>query len=312
MPKLELLCRNATAFSADGAIDEDAFRRLLQRLVDSKIGVYLASAGSGESGAMTDDELLRVYRIGVEVCKGKVAVNGNPPEQPTVRETLHHINLAIKGGVEIVNIYGPEGRHSYRPTDDEFRGFFDELLPQVKHPVSLAPNTTIGYAPNAAMIAGVCHKYSQVAAVHLVSQNDDYYIELKDRLKRDVALYAPLNGSLDMLLLGASRVIGGELNMLPRTFRRYMDLYESGKVVEAARVYADLKRFLRYVSKWRGSFPRPIKMMMKVFKIPGWTLRGPYLMPSDDELQKFTEGLLQLRLPEIDEMARTAGMTVPA
>ena len=57
---------------------------------------------------------------------------------------------------------------------------------------------------------------------------------------------------------------------------------------------------------------RPIKMMMKVFKIPGWTLRGPYLMPSDDELQKFTEGLLQLRLPEIDEMARTAGMTVPA
>src|ERR1700694_4277445 len=119
MPKLELLCRNATAFAEDGSIDEDAYRQLLQRLVDSKIGVYLASAGSGESGAMTADELKRVYRIGVEVCKGKVAVCGNPPEQPTVRESLHHINLAIENGVELVNLYGPEGRHSYRPTDDE-------------------------------------------------------------------------------------------------------------------------------------------------------------------------------------------------
>jgi 4-hydroxy-tetrahydrodipicolinate synthase len=109
MSNLELLCRNATVFAEDGSIDEAAYRQLLHRLVDAKIGVYLASAGSGESGAMTHDELRRVYRIGVEVCKGKVAVNGNPPEQPTVRETLHHINLAIAEGVEIVNIYGPAG-----------------------------------------------------------------------------------------------------------------------------------------------------------------------------------------------------------
>ena len=60
---------------------------------------------------MSDDELRLVYRVGVEMGKGKVQVNGNPPEQPTVRETLHHIKLAIEGGVEIVNIYGPAGWH---------------------------------------------------------------------------------------------------------------------------------------------------------------------------------------------------------
>ena len=312
MAKLDLLCRNATAFAPDGSIDEDAYRKLLQRLLDSKIGMYLASAGSGESCAMTDAELRRVYRIGVEMCKGKVQVNGNPPEQPTVRESLHHIKLAIEGGVEIVNIYGPAGWHSYRPTDEEFRGFFDELLKEVKHPVALAPNTTVGYAPSAEMIASLCHKYPQVAAVHLVSQGEDYFIELKDRLKRDVPLYAPLVGSLNMLLLGAAGVIGGEPNMLPKTFRRYIDLFEAGKIKEAAQVYADLKRFMRYIAKWRGAFPRPIKMMMKVFKQPGWTLRGPYMMPPDDELQKFTAGLLALRIAEIDEMARAAGLTVPA
>lgn len=311
MKKRELLCRNATAFAADGSIDEGAYRTLLQRLVDQNIGVYLASAGSGESCAMTDEELSRVYRIGVEMCKGKVQCNGNPPEQPTVGETLHHIQLAIDGGVEIVNIYGPAGWHSYRPTDDEFRAFFDELLKEVKHPVALAPNTTVGYAPSAELIAGLCHKYPQVAAVHLVSQGEDYFIELKDRLKREVPLYAPLVGSLNMLLLGADGVIGGEQNMLPKTFRHYLDLFDAGKIFEAAQVYADLKRFMRYISKWRGAFPRPIKMMMKVFKQPGAVLRGPYKMPPDDELARFARGLLELRIPEIDEMASAAGIARP-
>ena len=73
------------------------------------------------------------------MCKGKVQVNGNPPEKPTVRETLEHIRLAIEGGVEIVN-GSPPGWHAFRPTDEEYAGFFDELLQDVKHPVAIAPN----------------------------------------------------------------------------------------------------------------------------------------------------------------------------
>lgn len=311
MPGTALLCRNATTFRADGGIDEDAFRQFLQRFVDAKIGVYLASAGSAESGAMTVEELRTVYRVGVEVCKGKVQVNGNPPEKPTVRETLEHIQLAIEGGVEIVNIYGPPGWHAFRPTDDEYRAFFDELLKVVKHPVAIAPNPTLGYSPKPSMVADICHCYHQIVAVNLVNQDDDYFIELKDLLKREVALNVPIDGSLDMLLLGAAGVIGGELNLLPKTYRRYIDLYESADYAGAALVYADLKRFNRYVMKWRGAHPRWIKMMMKVFKLPGGEggLRGPYLMPPDAELEIFARGLLALRIPEIDELARAAGMT---
>ena len=312
MSNLTLFCRNATTFAKDGAFDEDAFRQFLQRFVDVKMGVYLASTGSGESNAMTEDELLRLYQVGVEVCKGKVPVNGNPPEQPTVREALRHIMLAIKGGVEVVNIYGPPGWHAYRPTDEEYVAFFDEVLPQVKHPVALTPNPIVGYVPKPAIIADLCHRYHQVVAVNLNNQTDDFFINLKDSLKREIPIYAPFSGSLHMLMLGARGVIGGELNMLPKTYREYFDLYESGKFIEAAHVYADIKRFSTYVAKWHGAHPRWIKMMMKVFKFPGCELRKPYRMPGADELQRFTDGLLRLRLPEIDELARTAGLNIPA
>ena len=312
MSNLSLLCRNATALNEDGSINEEAYRQFLQRFVDAKIGVYLASAGSGEGGAMTADELLRIYEIGVDVCKGKVQVNGNPPEKPTVRETLDHIRLAIKGGVEIVNVYGPPGWHAYRPTDEEYAGFFDELLREVRHPVAIAPNPTIGYSPKPALIADICHRHHQIVAVNLVNQNDDYFIQLQGELRRDLDLNVPITGSLDMLLLGARGVIGGELNMLPKTYRRYLDLYERGQFAEAAQVYADLKRFNLYVARWRGAHPRWIKMMMKAFRMPGWGIRGPYRMPADAEIQKFAEGLLRLRIPEIDELACAANLPVPS
>ena len=54
-------------------------------------------------------------------------------------------------------------------------------------------------------------------------------------------------------------------------------------------------------------------MAMKVLKLPGGDggARGPYLMPPDDEVQKFADGLLRLRLPEIDELALAAGLRLP-
>ena len=248
MSNISLLCRNATALNEDGSINEDAYPPVpaaLRRRQDRRL-----SRECGLGRRRCDDRgraAAPVYKIGVEVCKGKVQVNGNPPEKPTVRETLDHIRLAIEGGVEIVNVYGPPGWHAFRPTDEEYAGFFDELLREVKHPVAIAPNPTIGYSPKPALIADICHRHHQIVAVNLVNQDDDYFIELKDRLERDLDLNVPIDGSLDMLLLGAQGVIGGELNMLPKTYRRYLDLYEANKFAEAALVYADLKRFNRYV-----------------------------------------------------------------
>ena len=310
MAKLRLFCRVATTFARSGALDEDAFRRYLQRFVDAGVGVYLASAGSGEGNALTHDELRRVYRIGVEVCKGKVGANANPPETQTVRATREHLALAIESGVEMVNIYGPTGWHGFRPTDAEFLAFFDDLLSEIRHPVALAPNPTIGYTPKATLIANICNRYPQVAAVNLVGLNDDYFMSLKAMVEREVEYYVPLTGSLNTLALGAAGVIGGEFNILPKTFRRYIDRYEAGDLGGAGEAYAEIKRFARYVAPWNSASPRWIKMAMKVLGLPGAEggLREPYRMPEPEELRRFRDGLLRLGIPEIDALAAAASL----
>jgi dihydrodipicolinate synthase/N-acetylneuraminate lyase len=314
MSRMTLICRNATTFTASGELDEEAFREFLQRLADSGLGFYIASGASGEGHALTHAELGRIYRIGVEVGRGKVPVNANPPEQNTAKAQLEHVLLAVEAGVDVVNIYGPAAWHGYLPTDAEFLAYYDFILAAVRHPVALAPNPIIGYTPKPRVIAEICRKYSQVVAVNLSGQGDTYFIELQDCLTRPVPVYVQVVGSLNLLGLGAAGLLGAEANILPRTHRSYIDNYEAGRLDALATDYADIRRFGHYVNRWNTSSPRWLKMAMRAFRLPGGEggPRPPYLPEPEPEYRRFLDGLLRLRIREIDDLARAAGVGLPA
>lgn len=306
---LGLLCRTATTFTPDGSFDEQAFRQHLQRFLDCGLGVYLASGGSGESHAMSFDELRQLYRTGVAMLKGKVPVYANPPEQHTVAATLEQTLLAIECGAEVVNIYGPEGRHGYKPTDEEYLAYHDSLLPQVRHPVALAPNPILGYSPRPELVATLCNRHHQVVAVNLALQTDDYLVPLLDRLRRPTQVFVPVSGSLNGIALGATGLLGAEANILPRTHRRYIDCYEARDAAGLGEAYAAIKRFIRFVGPW-GVSPRWLKAAMRVLDLPGSAggPRPPFLLPEGDAMARFRDGLLALDIPEIREQAVAAGI----
>src|SRR5258707_8972469 len=95
----------ATMFAPDGSFDETAMRVYLQRQINARLGVYLGSAGNGETHAMSPDELFRLYAVGVEECKGKVPVHANLPEEHTAEQTIAQARIAIAAGVEALHLY---------------------------------------------------------------------------------------------------------------------------------------------------------------------------------------------------------------
>jgi 4-hydroxy-tetrahydrodipicolinate synthase len=314
MSKLTLICRTATTFTPSGELDEKAFADFLQTLVDQGLGFYIASAGSGEGHALTREELRRVYEIGVEVGGGKVPVNANPPDQTTARGSIEHALIAAKAKVEVINIYGPASWHGYLPNDEEYTAYFDTIFAAVKHPVALAPNPILGYTPKPQVLADLCKRHSQVVAINLSGQGDTYFLQLRDCLTRDVPLYVQLVGSLNLLGLGAAGLLGAEANIIPATHRRYIDLYEAGKIAEMASLYSDIRRFCWYTSLIKGGSPRWLKMCMRALKLPGGEggVREPYYPEKQAVYDKFIDGLLRLRIPEIDALAKKAGLSIPA
>ena len=314
MSAISWFCMTPSTFKSSGELDEEAFRRFLQRYIDAGIGIYLGSGGTGEAHTLTPVELERIYRIGVEECKGKIPVHANLPEEHSAARTLEHIRRAIGAGVEVVHLYPLEGRHSMRPNAEELMAYFDTLLSAIKHPVVLAVNNRLlHYETKPAVVEAIARKYRQVIGVRMSDVRESYLIELKDRINWNMEYYMMLPGAISSLMLGATGLFGSEGGIIPKTVRQFLDLYEHKRFDELAAVYAHIDRFNQYVRHWGPPAPRWYKMAMKVLRLPGGEggLREPYKMPPDAELMKFTDGLLKLRIPEIEEQARAAGLRVP-
>ena len=314
MKPLMNFCRVATTFAANGELDEDAYRLYLQRFIDTNTGVYLGSGGIGEGHTLTWEELRRVYRVGVETCKGKVPVYANVMEQLTARDVIRYAQLAVESGVEAVNFYMAEGRHEFKPTDAEMTRWLDTVLSAIRHPTALAAQPVVGYAVKAEILADACRRHRHVVALNLTGVPDSFFLRLRELIDHDMRYYVPITGSLNMLACGADGILGGDMNIIPGTYRKYIDLYSAGKLEELGKVYADIKRYLAFTARWNPAPTRWIKMAMKVLKLPGGEggIREPYLIPDADELAEFTQGLLRLRIPEIEQQATAAGLPIPA
>ena len=315
MTDLKWFCMSVTPFTRSGEIDEEGLRGLLHRCIESKLGVLLGSGGEGEGNALEPDEARRVYEIGVEECAGKVPVYANLPEEMTARATIQRARLAMDAGIEVIHFYTIEGRHGMKPTDAELRCYLEDVLSEVKRPVGIAINSGIGYIAKAEIVADICGKYSQVVELRLTHVPDTYFINLKALVAPRITFYHQFaSGPFNPLVLGIGGLFGGEANVIPKTCRRFVDLYERKRLDEIAPVYADIRRFSQYVSSFGRPTLRAVKMCMKVLKLPGGEggLRRPYLMPPDEELHKFRDGLLKLHVPEIDELALAAGLQLPA
>jgi 4-hydroxy-tetrahydrodipicolinate synthase len=307
-------CRVATTFAPNGEFDEGAYRQYLQRFIDANTGVYLGSGGIGEGHTLTWDELRRVYRVGVDACKGKVPVYANVMEQLTARDVIRYAQLAVESGVEAVNFYMAEGRHEFKPTDAEMTRWLDTVLSAIKHPTALAAQPVVGYAVKAEILADACRRHRHVVALNLTGVPDSFFLRLRELIDHEMLYYVQITGSLNMLVLGADGILGGDMNIIPATYRKYIDLYAAGRLEELGKVYADIKRYLAFTSRWNPAPTRWIKMAMKVLKLPGGEggIREPYLIPDAAELEEFTQGLLRLRIPEIEKQAIAAGLRIPA
>jgi len=311
MAKVECVIRTATTFAADGEFDDEAMGGWLQRFVDADMTLYVASSGSGEGSALTIDELRRLYRVAVATAAGHVTVGANLPDQHTAALTLEHARLAIECGVDEVQLYGPARAHGYLANDAEYRAYFDTLLGEISSPVTLSPNPIVGFTPSAATLADIANAHSQVVGIGLTGIHTDiYYIELRDRLNRDLRISVNVPGSLNSLTMGATGLNVELANLVPKTSREYADLFSAGRFDEIGAVYAHLQRVADFTAYWKSTSPRTHKMGMRAFRLPGWKggVRPPFQDLDDTELQTFTTGLLALGVPEIDEMARVAGL----
>ena len=118
-----------TPFTPDGGVDEAAFRLHLRRLIDNGIGLYVGSAGTGETHGLSLAEIEILYRAPAEEADGHVPAWAVVPEQVDAAATLVYLRASTAAGLPAV-IYPPDGRHGLKPTAAELRKARDYAIGQ--------------------------------------------------------------------------------------------------------------------------------------------------------------------------------------
>src|SRR6202795_4740046 len=123
-----------TPFSQDGAVDENALRRLVAWQVESGIDFLIPCGTTGETPTLTHDEWLRVIDLTIEVAAGRVPIVAGATSNSTREAVAKAQELAGRSGVDAILTASP---YYNKPTQEGQYQHFKAIAEAVNKPVIL-------------------------------------------------------------------------------------------------------------------------------------------------------------------------------
>ncbi|MEO7148915.1 MAG: 4-hydroxy-tetrahydrodipicolinate synthase, partial [Rhodanobacteraceae bacterium] len=226
------LCALATPFDATGALDLDAFARLLDHQIEGGTQGVVVAGSTGEAHLLDEHEYERLLAFAVEHVDRRIPVlagSGEAATSKTIALTKRAHALGAAAALVVTPYY-------VRPAQDGLRRHFLEVaeyggLPIVMYNVpsrtgcDLLPDTVAALRDDPRII-GIKEARGDIERIRAIAQ-----------LARPGFVY--LSGddgsAAEAMLGGASGVVSVANNLVPAAFRALCDTARSGDQVKTAR-----------------------------------------------------------------------------
>ena len=273
-----------TPFDGEGAVDEDALRRLVRWQVLAGIDGLVPCGTTGEAPTLTPAERDRVIEITVETVaerasRGRVPViagTGTNDTRATIAATRRAAALGADAALVVAPYYNrPDGRM----LEAHFRAIADEGdLPIVVYNV---PSRTGTNVPADVFLRLAEHP--RVSAIKEASSNLEQIARICRDRPRDVAVLAGDDAwTLPILALGGDGVVSVASNEIPGELVALCDAARAGDMDRARRIH---DRWLPlFLTNFQGGpNPVPVKAALVLMGLLETdTVRQP-LLPLTDE-----------------------------
>jgi 4-hydroxy-tetrahydrodipicolinate synthase len=282
-----------TPFTPAGALDEDAFRRLVQRQIDAGIDGLVLAATTGESPTLSPDEREWIFATAVEMASARasrpririVANTGTNDTAGAIRATRRAAQLGVDAVMAVAPYYN---RPDQRMLDAHFRAIADESeLPLIVYNV---PSRT-GSNVEAATLLRLA-EHPRIAAVKEASGNlDQIATILRDRPASFSVLAGDDAWTLPMLALGGDGAISTCANEIPGEMTALCRAAFSGDFDSARRIHE------RWLPLMKANFvggpnPVPVKSALSLMGLMSDMVRLP-LLPLDELNRTRMRGVLE-------------------
>jgi 4-hydroxy-tetrahydrodipicolinate synthase len=200
-----------TPFDSDGELNEEAAARLMHHLLDNGSDGLVLAGTTGESPTLSDEEMVRLWRLGVAECGDATVIAGTGSND--TRHAVHLTELATAAGVDGVLVVAP---YYNKPNQRGLKEHYRAVAAATDRPVILynIPSRSVIDMPNEFM-AELAAEIPNVAAVKQARFEDIAPIEGLDLLAgNDDTLAQTLDVGGTGGVLVASHLVGNEMRRM--------------------------------------------------------------------------------------------------
>src|SRR3989440_3834805 len=284
-----------TPFTADGAIDEDRMRALVDRQIKGGVRLLVPCGTTGESATMTEAEDQRVIAITVEAARGRahvIAGTGSNSTAAAIEYSRRARDLGADAMLQVAPWYN-------KPTQEGLYAHFRaiaEAIPETPIMLYNVPGRTSSNiaAPTVLRLARDCEN---IVAIKEASGNLTQIMEI---LRERPANFCVLSGddavTLPLIALGAEGIVSVASNEVPDLMSRMTNLALEEKWSDARQLHYRILPLMEI--NFIGSSPGPVKAAMSMMGLLEENFRLPLVPIQEKSRTRIREVLAELGVLE--------------
>jgi 4-hydroxy-tetrahydrodipicolinate synthase len=278
-----------TPFRKSGAIDFNAYEKVLNHIINGGCEFVVVLGTTGESPTISKEEKRELISFSIEKNAGRVSlvvgIGGNSTSE--VADAIHRTSFE---GVDAVLSVCP---YYNKPQQEGIFRHFKTVAEESPVPVILytVPGRT-GSNISASTTIRLSNECNNIIGIKEASGSLDQISQvLKNRPKDFLVISGDDALTLSLLALGADGVISVVANVFPKEFSTMVRYGLKGEFQKAREIHFRLLDFINAL--FADGSPAGVKAALEIKKLAGNYLRLP-LVPVNDTTYKLIQQLIKL------------------
>lgn len=284
-----------TPFQADGAIDEERLRKLVDRQITNGVRLLVPCGTTGESATMTEAEDQRVIGMTVEVARGRARVIAGAGSNSTAA-AIEYSQRARELGADAVLQVSPWYN---KPTQEGLYAHFHAIaaaIPEMPIMLYNVPGRTSSNI-NAQTVLRLARDCENIVAVKEASGNLAQIMEiLRERPTNFCVLSGDDAVTLPLIALGAEGIVSVASNEIPDLMSRMTELALDGDWTAARALHYRILPLMEI--NFIESSPGPVKAAMAMMGLLEENFRLPLVPIQEKSRERIREVITDLGLLE--------------
>lgn len=281
-----------TPFHKDGSIDDDCFRRLVERQIKNGVKILIPCGTTGEAVTLSEEEKVHVIRLTVEVAHKSgakvIAGTGSNNTAAAIDFTRKARELGADGALIVAPYYN-------RPTQEGMFCHFAEIAKSVKRFPIMLYNVPSRTASNisAETTLRLANEYENIVATKEASGNFSQIMEICAKRPKNFKVFSGDDATtLPLIAVGADGLISVVSNELPKETAQMVEKALDGAWTSARKTHYKILPLME--ANFIEASPAPCKFVMSAMGLLEENLRLPLVPitePTRDILKKILKDL---------------------